>query len=81
MLELGNVAKTCFPRYRGNKKKIKKRNCPYYSVEEEGMCKAMGSTILVILQKFFKIVSSLINGGKLQMCAGTQDILRKQFPV
>lgn len=39
----------------------------------------MGSTILVILQKSFKVVSSLINDGKLQMCAGTQGILRKKF--
>lgn len=43
------------------------------------MCKAMGSTILVILQKSFKVISSLINGGKLEMCAGTQGMLRKKF--
>lgn len=29
----------------------------------------------------FKLISSLINGGNLQMCAGTMGMLRKKFSM
>lgn len=62
-------------------KKKKKQNCSHCSGEEEAVCKAMGSTIPVRLQKSFKLVSSLISGGKLHMCAGTQGMLSKKFSM
>lgn len=62
-------------------KKLKSITVLNCSGEEKEMCKAMGSTFLVRQQKSFQVVSSLISGRKLQICAGTQDILRTKFSM